>query len=107
MTSRRWLNALSLPVIVGAALMSGSAVAAADAADDAFLTRMQTLGFTWPDGEDSAIVALGHKICADRTAGKTPDAIAQNIHSFLGSEVITFADATSMVSAAESHYCAD
>ncbi|WP_407687020.1 DUF732 domain-containing protein [Mycobacterium sp. HUMS_1102779] len=107
MTSPRGLIALSVPVIVGAVLMPGAAVAAADAADDAFLTRMQTLGFTWPDGEDSTIIALGRKICTDRAAGKTPDEIAYHIHSTLGPEVVTFPDVTSMVSAAESNYCPD
>ncbi|MEY8016284.1 DUF732 domain-containing protein [Mycobacterium servetii] len=105
MTSPRGLIALAVPVIIGAVLMPGAAVAAADAADDAFLSRMQTLGFTWPNGEDSAIVALGRKICADRTAGKTPDEIADHIHSTLGPEIVTFPDVTSMVSAAESNYC--
>lgn len=110
MTSPRGPIALSAAVIIGAVLTPGPAVAAADsadAADDAFLSRMQTLGFTWPNGEDSAIVALGRKICADRTAGKTPDEIAYHIHSALGPEVVTFPDVTSMVSAAESNYCPD
>jgi hypothetical protein len=38
-------------------------------------------------------------------AGRTPDAIATDIHSTLGAKGITFADVTSMVSAAESTYC--
>jgi len=105
MSSRRWLARLTIPVIVGAALTTGSAIAAADATDDAFLSKMHTLGFTWPAGDDSDIVSMGHQICADRTAGKTPDAIAADIHSTLGPKGITFADVTSMVSAAESTYC--
>jgi hypothetical protein len=48
---------------------------------------------------------MGHQICADRTAGRTPDQIAQDIHTTLGGKGITFADVTSMVSAAESTYC--
>ncbi len=93
--------------MVGAALTTGTAIAVADSTDDAFLTQMHKLGFTWPAGDDSAIIAMGHQICADRMAGKTPDAIAQDIHSTLGSKGITFADVTSMVSAAESNYCPD
>ncbi|GAQ36989.1 secreted protein [Mycobacterium pseudoshottsii JCM 15466] len=50
---------------------------------------------------------MGHQICADRMSGKTPDAIAQDIHTTLGEKGITFADVTSMVSAAESTYCSD
>ncbi|MDT5259432.1 MAG: hypothetical protein QOD10_4512 [Mycobacterium sp.] len=105
MFAPRWLTKLTIPVIVGAALTSGTAVALADATDDTFLGKMHTLGFTWPAGEDSDIIAMGHQICADRTAGKTPDAIAADIHSTLGAKGITFADVTSMVSAAESTYC--
>ena len=111
MGSPRGFIALSACVIAGSALIPCAAVAAADATDDAtdnaFLARMQTLGFTWPNGAESAIVALGHRICDDRSAGKTPDAIADEIHSALGPEIVTFPDATSMVSAAESHYCSE
>jgi Protein of unknown function (DUF732) len=105
MPSPRWLARLSIPMIVGAALVTSNAIAVADATDDTFLTKMHTLGFTWPAGDDSDIVAMGHQICADRMAGKTPDATAADIHSTLGAKGITFADVTSMVSAAESTYC--
>lgn len=105
MPSRRWLARLSIPMMVGAALVTSTAVAVADATDDTVLDKMHTLGFTWPAGDDSDIVAMGHQICADRMAGKTPDAIAADIHSTLGANGITFADVTSMVSAAESTYC--
>jgi hypothetical protein len=105
MFAPRWLAKLTIPVIVGAALTSGTAVAFADATDDTFIAKMHTLGFTWPAGDDSDIVAMGHQICSDRMAGKTPDAIASDIHSTLGAKGITFQDVTSMVSAAESTYC--
>ncbi len=107
MSSPRRLATLTIPVMVGAALISSTAVAMADATDDAFIAQMQKLGFTWPAGDDSSIIAMGHQICADRVAGKTPDAIAQDIDSTLGAKGITFADVTSMVSAAESNYCPD
>ena len=105
MPSRCWLARLSIPMMVGAALVMSTAIAVADATDDTFLAKMHTLGFTWPAGDDSDIVAMGHQICADRMAGRTPDAIAADIHSTLGSKGITFADVTSMVSASESTYC--
>ena len=105
MPSRRWLARLSIPMMVGAALVTSTAIAVADATDDTFIAKMHTLGFTWPTGDDADIVAMGHQICADRMAGKTPDAIAADIHSTLGAKGITFADVTSMVSAAESTYC--
>ena len=107
MPSPRWLAGLAAPMMVGAALLTSTATAVADVTDDAFVTQMHKLGFTWPAGDDSTIVSMGHQICADRTAGKTPDAIAQDIHSTLGPKGITFADVTSMVSAAESTYCPD
>ncbi|AXN44883.1 MULTISPECIES: DUF732 domain-containing protein [Mycobacterium] len=107
MSARHWLAACTAPVAVGAALVFGTAVATADATDDAFLAQMHKLGFTWPAGDDSDIVSMGHQICADRMSGKTPDAIAQDIHTTLGEKGITFADVTSMVSAAESTYCSD
>jgi hypothetical protein len=101
----RWLATLTIPVMVGAALTTGTAIALADNTDDAYIAQMHKLGFTWPAGEDSDIISAGHQICADRTAGKTPDAIATDIHSTLGPKGISFADVTSMVSAAESNYC--
>lgn len=107
MSPTGWLAKLAIPTMVGAALTTGTAVALADSTDDAFLTQMHKLGFTWPAGDDSTISAMGHQICSDRMAGKTPDAIAQDIHSTLGAHGISFADVTSMVSAAESTYCPD
>ncbi len=101
----RWLARLTIPVMVGAALTASTAIAMADATDDTFIAKMHNLGFTWPAGDDSDIVAMGHQICADRMAGKTPDGIASDIHNTLGPKGITFADVTSMVSAAESTYC--
>jgi Protein of unknown function (DUF732) len=106
MSSRRWLTKLTIPVIVGAFLTGGTAIALADSTDDAYIAQLHKLGFTWPAGDDSDIIAMGHQICADRNAGKTPDQIASDIHSTLGPKGITFADVTSMVSAAESNYCA-
>jgi hypothetical protein len=84
--------------------ITSTAVAVADATDDTFV-KMHTLGFTWPAGDDSDIVAMGHQVCADRMGGKTPDAIVADIHSTLGAKGITFAEVTSIVSAAESTYC--
>lgn len=108
MMSLRRLTVLSAPLLVGAALLSNPASALADTAsdpDETFLTQMHRLGFTWPAGEDAPVIALGKQICADRKDGETPDAISQDIRSALGSKTITFPDATSMVSAAESDYC--
>ncbi len=105
MFSTRLLVKVTVPVMMGAALSMSTAIAYADATDDAFIAQMQKLGFTWPSGDDSDIIAMGHQICADRNSGKTPDQIATDIHSTLGPKGISFADVTSMVSAAESNYC--
>lgn len=105
MSSRRWWVRAAVPAIAGAALAVSTAIAGADATDDAFLAQMHKLGFTWPAGDDADIVSMGHQICSDRNAGQTPDQIAQDIHKTLGAKGITFADVTSMVSAAESAYC--
>ena len=105
MPSRRWLTKLTIPVVFGAALTTGTAIAFADANDDAYLSKLHTLGFNWASGGDSDIIAMGHGICSDRMAGKTPDAIASDLHSELSSKGYSFADLTGMVSAAESVYC--
>ena len=99
--------------MVGAALTTGTAIALADSTDDTFIAKLHNLGFTWPAGDDSDIIAVGHRTRADRMAGKTPDAIAADIHNTVAAKGITLrraprglcADVTSMVSAAESTYC--
>jgi len=48
---------------------------------------------------------MGHSICSDRLAGKTPDAIAADLHGQLSSKGYSFADITGWVSAAETVYC--
>ncbi|OBG18666.1 DUF732 domain-containing protein [Mycobacterium sp. 852002-51057_SCH5723018] len=105
MFAPRWLAKLTIPVIVGAALTTGTGIAMADSNDDTYLTKLKSLGFTWTSGGDSDIVALGHQICAERMSGKTPDAIATDTHANLSSKGYSFADVTGMVSAAESVYC--
>lgn len=103
----RLLTATTIPAMIGAALTLGTASASAESTDDAFIAQMHKLGFTWQAEDEAELIAAGHRICAARGVGRTPDAIAQDIHAFVGSEDITFADVTSMVSAAESNYCPD
>ncbi|OIN80702.1 DUF732 domain-containing protein [Mycobacterium malmoense] len=107
MFSSRWLAKLTIPMMVGAALTTGTAIAMADSTDDAYIAKLQSLGFNWSSGGESDMISIGHQICADRMAGKTPDAIASDIHSTLSSKGYSFADVTGMVSAAESTYCPD
>jgi hypothetical protein len=104
--SPRRLGKLTIPVIIAAATITTStAIAAADATDDAFIAKMHSLGVTWPQGEDSIAVAMGHAICADRNAGNTPDQVASEVHKSLNGKGFTYQDATAIVSAAESTYC--
>lgn len=105
MFAPRRLAKFTIPVLVGAALTVSTAIATADSTDTAYLSKLQKLGFTWESGADSDIVAMGHSICADRMAGKTPDEIASDLHGSLVSKGYSFADLTGMVSAAESTYC--
>ena len=107
MLSTRWASRLAAPVLVGAALAATTAIASADSTDDAYLTKLHNLGFTWPSSNDSDMIAMGHAVCADRMAGKTPDAIAADLHSSMSSKGFSFADMTGWVSAAESTYCPD
>ena len=105
MFAPRWLAKLTIPVMVGAALTASTAIASADSTDDAYLAKLKTLGFSWPSSADSDMIAMGHAVCADRMAGKTPDAIATDLHSSMSAKGFSFADMTGWVSAAESNYC--
>ncbi|HSS25577.1 MAG TPA: DUF732 domain-containing protein [Mycobacterium sp.] len=91
--------------MVGAALVTGAAIATADATNDAYLAQLRTLGFTWPPGHEEAIIGMAHVICDDLGWGWTPDRIAQEIHSALDPRGVMFGDVTSMVSLAHSTYC--
>jgi Protein of unknown function (DUF732) len=105
MSAPRWLAKLAIPVMVGAALTASTAIASADSTDDAYLAKLKTLGFSWPSSSDSDMIAMGHAVCADRMSGKTPDAIATDLHSSMSAKGFSFADMTGWVSAAESTYC--
>ena len=105
MPSARWLAGLAAPMMVGVALVSTASVAAADAADPAFLAQMHALGFTWPANEDGDILLMAHHICADRWNGWSSQQIADDIHNTLGPRGINFGDTTSMVNLAVATYC--
>jgi hypothetical protein len=101
--SARKLCLLSVPVIAAISLTAGTGVAVAD--DDAYLAQLKKIGVSWPSGDDYKLISLGHAICADRTAGKTPDALAGDVQSALSGGGFSYSDATAIVSAAESNYC--
>lgn len=68
--------------------------------DDAYLAQIHKIGLT---GDKDGLIQLGHLICADRSAGETPDQLAQVVQS--KNPGISLSDATGVVSAAESNYC--
>jgi hypothetical protein len=101
----RWRARLTIPMMVGAALVTSAAIATADAADDAYLAQLRALGFTWPPDHDAALTGMGRLICDDLVSGWTYDQIAQQIHAVLDPRNVTFGDVGSMVSLAHSTYC--
>jgi Protein of unknown function (DUF732) len=105
MPSPRWLARLIIPVMAGAALVTGAAIATADAADDAYLAQLRAIGFTWPPDHDAALTGMGRLVCDDLGWGWTYDQIAQQIHSVLDPRNVTFGDVSSMVTLAHSTYC--
>jgi hypothetical protein len=105
MPSPRWLARLTVPIMLGAALVTGAASAAADAADDAYLAQLRAAGFTWPPDHDAALIGMGRLICDDLGWGWTYDQIAQHIHATLDQRSVAFGQVTDMVSIAHSTYC--
>ena len=91
--------------MVGAVLVRPLRLRLPTATDDAYLAQLRALGFTWPAGEDTDIIRVGHAIYVDRLNHWTPDRIAQDVHANLDSKGVTFGQVTSMVSLAESTYC--
>jgi hypothetical protein len=105
MSSLRWMATLAIPVLTGAALVSGAAIATASPTDDAYLTQLRAAGFSWPPDHDAALTATGWLICDDIGWGWTYDQIAQNIHATLDPRNVTFGEVGSMVRIAHATYC--
>jgi hypothetical protein len=105
MPSPRWLAKLTIPIMAGAALLTSTAIAAADPADDAYLAQLRGAGFNWPPDHEAALTAMGRLICDDLGWGWTYDQIAQNIHATLDPRNVTFGDVGNMVRIAHTTYC--
>ncbi len=106
MPSPRWLAALAIPLMAGAALVTSAGIAAADTADDAYLGQLRAMGFAWPPDHDAAVISLAHHICFDRWfVGMAPDRIARDVHAVMGDQGLSFGDVSNMVNVAESTYC--
>jgi hypothetical protein len=105
MPSPRWLAKLTIPIVAGAALVTSTAIATADAADDSYLSQLRAVGFSWPPDHEAALTAMGRLICDDLGWGWTYDQIAQNIHATLDQRNVTFGDVGNMVRIAHTVYC--
>jgi len=105
MTSPRWLAALAVPVMMGAALVTGTAPATADPVNDAYLAQLRDQGFTWPPGHESALIGMGLLVCDDLGWGWTPDQIAQHVHANLDPRNVTLGNIGAMVNIAHATYC--
>ena len=105
MPSPRWLATLAIPFMAGAALVTSTATATADAADDAYMAQLRTLGFTWAPEHDNALTGMGRLICDDLVSGWTYEQIAQQIHATLDPRNIGLGDLKSMVGIAHATYC--
>jgi hypothetical protein len=65
MPSRRSLAKLGVPIVAGAALVTGSAIATADPVNDGYLAQLQGLRFTWPEGHEESLIGMAQLICDD------------------------------------------
>lgn len=101
----RWLARSIIPVMAGAALLSGAAIAAATPADDAYLARLRAVGLTWPPKADEALIGEAHLVCYDLMWGWQPQQIADDIHAHLNARGVTLLDVGTLVNAAHSIYC--
>lgn len=105
MPSCRSLARLTIPVLAGAALVTGAGTANADPTNDAYLAQLRALGISFPADREEAVIAVAHLICYDKRWGYPADAIAQDVHNILAPRGLSLGDVTSMVSLAESTYC--
>jgi hypothetical protein len=105
MPSPRWLARLTIPMMVGAALVSSAAIATANPDDDAYLAQLRAAGLTWPPNTEHALIAEAHDVCYDLTWGWTPQQIADDLHADLDKRSITLLDVGSLVNAAHRTYC--
>ena len=105
MPSRRWLAGLTVPMMIGAAVVTNAGIANADPVNDLYLSQLRGVGFSWPPDHDGALIAMGLLICDDLGWGWTPDQIAQSVHANLDPRNVTFGDVASMVSVAHAVYC--
>jgi hypothetical protein len=89
---------------VFAALTVGTAIAVADANDDAFTAAAQQAAkFTNPAG----LPALGREICTDLGKGTSPDQIAADLMAYTSTEggSLSQQQSNALIAAAKKSYC--
>lgn len=101
----RLLTALTIPALIAAALVTGSASASADSRDDGYLSELKGMGFSWPQGHEPSLVEMAGLICQDLGWGWTPDRIAQDIHATVNGQGVHYAQVAGMVNLAHATYC--
>lgn len=105
MSSSRWLARMTVPAMVGAALVTSAPLSNADPVNDAYLAQLRAAGLTWPPGHDAALIGMAQLICDDLGWGWTPDQIARDVHANLDPRGIAVGDVGSMVGIAHATYC--
>jgi hypothetical protein len=100
-----WLARLTVPVMVGAALVTGAASAAANPTDDSYLAQLRAAGFTFPPDHEAALIGMAYLICDDLGWGWSYDQIAQSVHANLDQRSVAYGQVTSMVGLAHATYC--
>jgi Protein of unknown function (DUF732) len=105
MPSPRWLAKLTIPIVAGAALLTSTAIATADPADDTYLAQLRATGFSWPPDHEAALTGMGRLICDDLGWGWTYEQISQQIHATLDPRNVSLGDVGNMVRIAHTTYC--
>jgi hypothetical protein len=105
MRSPRWLTTLTIPALIGAALVTGPATATAEAVDDHYLAELKAMGFIWPEGHEASVISMAGTICEDLGWGWTPDKIAQDIHATASEKGLSYGQVAGMVNLARATYC--
>ena len=105
MPTPRWLARLTVPIVVGASLVSSPGIASADPVNDGYLAQLRAAGLNWPPEHDAAMIGMAQLICDDLGWGWTPDHIAQDVHANLDPRGISIGDVGSMVGLAHRTYC--
>lgn len=88
-----------------AASTLSTAVASANADDDAYLAQLRSVGLTWPPSSAHALIGEAHLVCSDLEWGWQPQQIADDIHDHLNKRGVTLLDVGTLVNAAHNIYC--